>query len=102
MFYEKIPCEKRPEYIDEIIKERESSGYILISAEGTGYYKPDGELDSEFWRVNMVMPKGNFVEFHSMYRIPGIDGWTHREKTLDEDELRSALAALDKQKEGAA
>ena len=99
MYYDKIPYEERPEYIDKFIRERESEGYTLIVAEGTGYYKPDGELDSEFWRVNFATPNNNFVEFHSLFRIPGIEGWTHREKTLDIDELREALAALTERKE---
>lgn len=102
IYYERIPAETRPKYIDEFIKEREANGYRVFSENGTEYYTPDGEKDSEFWTVNMV--KDNLVEFHSFHHIAGfdavgLDGWTHHTKTTEESELREALAALNERKE---
>lgn len=102
VYYERIPANTRPKYIDEAIKKREANGYRVFSENGTEYYAPNGEKDSEFWTVNMI--KNKLIEFHSFHYIAGFDavglnGWTHHIKTTEESELREALAALTERKE---
>ena len=102
VYYERIPANTRPKYIDEAIKKREANGYRVFSENGTEYYAPNGEKDSEFWTVNMI--KNKLIEFHSFHYIArfddvGLNGWTHHIKTTEESELREALAALTEWKE---